>query len=124
MLLFLAAIVSFALQTPAQSPSYLREDAVEFVRAASDLALPSARVIAIAGDRLHVDRRGIRVNEQLVDGVSQALLEQFTEPWDQVVPAGHYFVVAEEHTQSGKTTSSVRFHGLIPAEKIARKVPR
>lgn len=122
MLMILATVLSFALQAPA--PVYVRGDIVELVRAPGDSPLPEVRIIAVPGDRLQADRRGIRVNEQTVEGVSKQLLEQFAEAWDQVVATGHYFVIAETEKVSTNGSSSVRFHGLIPAEKIARKAAR
>jgi hypothetical protein len=59
-----------------------------------------------------------------VEGVSKQLLEQFSEAWDQDVPTGHYFVIADTQTATGNVSSTVRFHGLIPAGKVLRKATR
>lgn len=122
MLMILATVLSFALQT--QPATYVRGEIVELSRAPGDAALPDVRIIAVPGDRLQADVRGIRVNEQTVEGVSKQLLEQFAEPWDQTVPPSHYFVIAETEKASGNVSSTVRFHGLVPAEKIVRKAAR
>lgn len=124
MLMIVAAVLSFAFQTQPTAVAYVRGDIVELVRAPGDSALPDVRIIAVSGDRLQADRRGIRVNEQTVEGVSKQLLEQFSEAWDQDVPTGHYFVIADTQTATGNVSSTVRFHGLIPAGKILRKATR
>jgi hypothetical protein len=58
------------------------------------------------------------VNGVAVQDVSAELLREVSETWEQVVPAGHYFVVGE----SGTPNSKVYYYGLIPAAKIIRKV--
>ena len=122
MLMILATVLSFAFQ--AQGIVYMPGDIVELVQAPGDSVLPDVRIIAVPGDRLQADKRGIRVNEQTVEGVSKQLLEQIGESWDQVVPNGHYFVIAETQTAAGRVSSTVRFYGLVPAEKIVRKAAR
>jgi Signal peptidase, peptidase S26 len=124
MLMILAAVLSVAFQAQPAAVTYVRGDIVELVRAPGESALPHVRVIAVPGDRLQADVRSIRVNEQSVEGVSRQLLEQFAEPWDQVVPSGHYFVIADTQTATGSVSSAVRFHGLVPAGKIVRKATR
>ena len=124
MLMIVAAVLSFAFQTQPTAVAYVLGEIVDLVRAPGDSALPDVRIIAVSGDRLQADRRGIRVNEQTVEGVSKQLLEQFSEAWDQDVPTGHYFVIADTQTATGNVSSTVRFHGLIPAGKILRKATR
>jgi hypothetical protein len=124
MLMILAAVLNVAFQAQPAAVTYVRGDIVELVRTPGESALPHVRVIAVPGDRLQADGRGIRVNEQSVEGVSRQLLEQFAEPWDQVVPSGHYFVIADTQTATGSVSSAVRFHGLVPAGKIVRKATR
>jgi hypothetical protein len=58
------------------------------------------------------------VNGVAVQGVSAELLKQVSETWEQLVPAGHFFVVGE----SGTPNNMVYYHGLIPAAKIIRKL--
>jgi type IV secretory pathway protease TraF len=124
MLLILAAVMSVAMQSQPQPGGYVRGDLVQLVRAADDKPLPSVRVVAVAGDRIEANTSRLRVNGQPVGGVSVQLLEQFVEPWDQLVPADHYFVIAESRTVGERTDSTVRYFGLIPVEKIARKAGR
>ena len=124
MLMILATVLSVAVQAQPPAVAYVRGDIVELVRAPGDSALPKVRIIAVPGDRLQADKRGIRVNEQTVENVSKQLLEQFAEAWDQDVPTGHYFVIADTQTATGNVSSTVRFHGLIPAGKIVRKAAR
>lgn len=82
--------------------------------------LPDVRVIAVAGDRVYVDKSRIAVNGEPVRDVSPQLLAQVAEKWEQVVPAGHYFVIGERQDDA----STVRYHGLIPTAKILRKVTK
>jgi hypothetical protein len=58
------------------------------------------------------------VNGLAVQGVSAELLKAVAEPWDQLIPEGHYFVVGE----SGTPNDMVRYYALIPAAKIIRKL--
>ena len=51
------------------------------------------------------------VNGESVRDVPPGVLAQFGKPWDQVVPAGHYFVIGER----SEASSNVKYHGLIPA---------
>jgi signal peptidase I len=119
-LLIVAAAVALSASLQAQATSYSKGDIVQLVAPATGDPVPDSRVVAVAGDRIHADKSGIVVNGAPVDGISAKLLAQFAKPWDQVVPAGHYFVIGERSETSG----SVTYHGLIPAEKIARKVSK
>ena len=118
--LIVAAAVALSTSVHAQTPEYAKGDTVRLVAPATGDPLPDSRVIAVAGDRIHIDNSGIVVNGESVRDVPPGLLAQFDKPWDQVVPAGHYFVIGERREASG----SVKYHGLIPAEKIARKVSK
>jgi signal peptidase I len=116
--IMLAAIALSPGLQQAQAPTYAKGDVVTLVRPASGDPYPDSRVMAIPGDRLQARRSGILVNGEPVKDVSPGVLEQFVEPWEQVVPPGHYFVIGEK--QAG--TSAVLYFGLIPSEKIVRKV--
>jgi type IV secretory pathway protease TraF len=105
--------------TTAQLPTYVKGDIVRLVAPTTD-PLPDSRVIALAGERIHIDRSGFVVNGEPVTDVAPQMLKQFAEPWDQVVPVGHYFVIGKRQEAPG----AVRYHGLIPAEKIVRKVSK
>jgi len=113
----LAAVVSVQV-THAQGVRYVRGDVVRLVAQDNGAPLPDSRIIALAGDRIHVDRSSITVNGVAVQGVSAELLQRVSEAWDQLVPEGHYFVVGE----SGTANDMVYYWGLIPAAKIIRKL--
>jgi signal peptidase I len=117
-LLMFSVAAALSTPLPTQSTSYVKGDVVRLETPADSDPLPDVRVIAVSGDRIQADRSGILVNSERVADVSPQLLEQFAETWDQIVPAGHYFVIAERVGAS----SAVRYHGLIPAAKIVKKV--
>jgi hypothetical protein len=112
-----AAVMTVQL-AHAQAPQYTRGETVRLVAQDNGDPFPDSRVVAIAGDRVHIDRSSLTVNGVAVQGVSRELLQTVSEPWDQLVPDGHYFVVGER----GTTNDIVRFYGLIPATKIIRKI--
>ena len=111
-----AAVITVQL-ADAQAPQFARGDIVRLVAQENGDPFPDSRVVAIAGDRVHIDRSTLTVNGVEVQGVSRELLQTVSEAWDQVVPDGHYFVVGER----GTTNDMVRYYGLIPATKIIRK---
>jgi hypothetical protein len=117
LLVVLAAIVLVQVIN-AQGVRYVRGDVVRLVAQDNGDRLPDSRIIAIARDRVHVDRFSITVNGVAVQGVSAELLQGVSEVWDQLVPEGHYFVVGE----SGTPNDMVYYWGLIPAAKIIRKL--
>ncbi|HEY2432418.1 MAG TPA: S26 family signal peptidase [Vicinamibacterales bacterium] len=117
LLVVLAAVVLVQV-THAQGTRYVRGDTVRLVARENGDPLPDSRIIAIAGDRVHIDKSSITVNDVAVQGASAELLQTVTEAWDQLVPQGHYFVVGE----SGPRDDRVRYYGLIPASKIIRKL--
>jgi signal peptidase I len=102
----------------AQAPQYGRGDTVRLVAQENGDPFPDSRVVAIAGDRVHIDRSSLTVNGVAVQGVSRELLQTVSKAWDQLVPEDHYFVVGER----GTTNDMVRYYGLIPAKKIIRKI--
>jgi signal peptidase I len=112
------AVALSAVLHPAQEPTYVKGDIVRLAPPTTGDRYPDCRVIAVAGDRIRAQRSGIVVNGEPVEDVSPQMLELFAETWEEVVPAGHYFVIGESHEPS----STVRYHGLIPSEKIVRKV--
>lgn len=115
-LVVLAAVVSIQT-THAQEVRYVRGDTVRLAAQESGEPRPDSRIVAIAGDRVHIDTSSLTVNGLAVQGVSAELLRTVSEPWDQLVPEGHYFVVGE----SGTPNDMVRYYGLIPAAKIVRR---
>ena len=106
------------MTTHAQGSRYVRGDTVRLVAQENGDPFPDSRIIAVAGDRIHIDKSSITVNGEAVQGVSMELLQTVAEAWDQLVPEGHYFVVGE----SGTRNDMVRYYGLIPAGKIIRKM--
>src|SRR5262249_25582587 len=117
LLVILAAVVLVQGAQP-QGVRYVRGDVVRLVAQDNGDRLPDSRIIAIAGDRVHVDKSSITVNGVAVQGVSAELLQGVSQVWDQLVPEGHYFVVGE----SGTPNDMVRYYGLIPTVKIIRKL--
>ena len=115
-LLLLVVAVTFAPAALTQDTVFAKGDVVRLVTPPDHDPLPDCRILAVAGDRVHATKSGLTVNGSAVRGLSRELLQTFGEPWDQVVPAGHYFVVGER--QNGQN-STVRYQGLIPAAKIA-----
>ena len=116
-LVVLAAVVLVQV-THAQAAKYDRGDTVRLVAQENGQPYPDSRIIAIAGDRVRIDKSSIAVNGEAVQGMSADFLQTVAELWDQLVPEGHYFVVGE----SGTRNDMVRYYGLIPAGKIIRKL--
>lgn len=116
-LIVLAAVLLVPV-THAQGARYVRGDTVRLAAPANGGPLPDSRIIAIAGDRVQLDKSSLIVNGVAIQGVSADLLKTVAEPWDQRIPEGHYFVVGE----SGTPNDMVRYYGLIPAAKIIRKL--
>ena len=116
-LVVLAAVVLVQV-THAQGARYVRGDTVRLVAQENGDPFPDSRIVAIAGDRVHIDKSSLTVNGLAVQGASAELLQTVVEPWDQLVPEGHYFVVGE----SGTRNDMVRYYGLIPVGKIIRKL--
>lgn len=116
--LVVAAAVVTAHLVHAQAPQYVRGDMVRLVAQENGDPLPDSRVVAVAGDRVRINRSSLTVNGVAAVGISRELLQTVSEPWDQLVPQGHYFVVGER----GTTNDKVRYYGLIPATKIIRRV--
>ena len=116
--LVVLAAVLFIQVTHAQGVRYVRGDTVRLVAQENGEPRPDSRIIAIAGDRVHIDKSSLIVNGLAVQGVSADLLKTVVEPWDQLIPEGHYFVVGE----NGTPNDMVRYYGMIPAAKIIRKL--
>ena len=53
--------------------------------------------MAIAGDRVRIDKSGVFVNEVPLTWVSRDFAANYGErqPWDAKVPEGHYVVIAD-----------------------------
>jgi len=112
-------LVVFSSIVAAQSVAYVRGEVVTLTSAADGTRPPESRVLAVPGDRIRVARGSILVNDAPVAGLSSELLAGLPESvWEQVVPAGHYFLAGEVRDPNGAT----RFWGLMPAERIAGKV--
>lgn len=118
-LLVLVVALALAPAFQAQAPTYSNGDVVRLVKPADGDPLPNSRVIAVAGDRLKIDKSGVLLNGEPVRDVAPQVAEQLGS-WDQIVPVGHYFVLGER--QEGGST--LRYNGLIPAAKIAGKVSK
>jgi signal peptidase I len=101
---------------PEPSQTYSRGDVVTLAAAPDGTRQPDSKVLAVPGDRIQVARTGITVNDEPVKEVSADFLAGLPEDtWAQVVPADHYFVMAEQRAATGVT----RFWGLIPVQRIS-----
>ena len=76
----------------------------------------SVKIVAIPGDGLRMDKTGIYVNDQAVGGLSSEFTAMNPKMDPTVVPAGHYFVAAEE--RNGKRWCQER--SLFPAGSLVR----
>jgi hypothetical protein len=122
-LLFLL-VATVALVDPAlhaQGPTYIRGDIVRLVSSDAADPLPDSRILAVPGDRIRVDKTAVTVNGEAVSDVPPALLADFTEPFAQTIPAGHYFVIGEKRAGPN---SVVQYHAVIPVAKIYGKVTK
>jgi signal peptidase I len=120
-LLTVSVMVLLSVFVQAQAIQYARGDVVRLKSQANGDPLPDSRIIAVAGDHIQFSKSGVLVNDQVVPDLSKRLLAQLTaEPWEQVVPAGHYVVVGERQDATGTVT----YHGLIPGSNILGSVNR
>jgi len=120
-LLTVSVMVLLSVFVQAQATQYARGDVVRLPPQGNGDPLPDSRIIAVAGDHIQFSKSGVLVNDQVVPDLSKRLLAQLTaEPWEQVVPAGHYVVVGERQ----EATGTVTYHGLIPGAKIPGSVNR
>ncbi|MGH9308445.1 MAG: M56 family metallopeptidase [Vicinamibacterales bacterium] len=98
-----------------QPRTYSRGAIVTLRPSADGTRLPDATVLAVPGDRIRVVKDTLAVNGVPVTTVSSEFLGGLPEEaWEQDVPPAHYFVVAEDQSE----TSATRFWGLIPADRI------
>jgi hypothetical protein len=110
-----------ARATEEQPRSYSRGTIVVLRPSADGTRLPNATILALPGDRIRVVKDHLAVNGVPVTTVSSGFLGGLPEKaWEQDVPAAHYFVIAEDHMK----TSTTRFWGLVPANRISRTTPR
>lgn len=116
-LIAVAAVLAIQV-AQAQTAQYLRGDTVRLAAQENGDPYPDSRIIAVAGDRVHIDRDSVTVNGKVVEDVSPKLLQTVIEPWERVIPDGHYFVVGER----GANDSVVAYYGMIPGAKIVRKL--
>lgn len=120
-LLTVSVMVLLSVFVHAQATQYAKGDVVRLQPQANGDPLPDSRIIAIAGDHIQFNKSGVLVNDQIVRDLSERLFAQLSaEPWDQVVPDGHYVVVGERQDPTG----TVSYHGLIPGSKILGRVNR
>lgn len=121
-LLTLCVAVTLSVSLQAQPAEHAKGDIVRLAPQADGDPLPDSRILAVPGDRIQVRNSGVMVNGQPVRDLSEQMLAQLTaEPWDQVIPEGHYVVVGERQVTPGRT---VRYNGLIPSSKILGKASK
>jgi signal peptidase I len=119
MKLFMIAVAGlFAVSLYAQTAAYTRGDIVRLSASDDGTLVPDAKVFAIAGDKIRLDRTSVFVNDIPVNLPSEFLAGLPETMWEQIVPEGHYFVAADARTMSGAT----RFWGLVPTKRIVAKI--
>ena len=117
-------LLSIAVLGPAvlssQTPVFQRGERVLVHQDDGTVAEPSIQtVIALAGDRLRIDRTGVYVNDHKVTTLPSRVVE-ILPPENETIPTGHIFVAGEGH--EGSTVG--RAWNLIPVTRIAREIPR
>jgi signal peptidase I len=113
------AIVMLSAFVQAQSAQYAKGDVVRVKVQDSGEPTPDCRIIAVAGDRIRVNKSGVFVNDQIVRDVSQTMLNVLTATsWPQVIPAGHYVVIGERKGAN----HTLAYHGLIRSTQILSRV--
>jgi signal peptidase I len=111
--LFLALILT-------QSPAYRQGD---IVRVTSENSR-TARIVAIPGDQVRIDDMGVYVNGTAVTWISAELRSKITSPWEpETIPAGHYFAVGEERSETVGRVSVSRYWALTGASNLEAVAP-
>jgi signal peptidase I len=115
----LAVLMSPAL-TAQTAVSYNRGDTVRIQSRDQTKPSPDPRVVAVAGDRVRIDKSGVFVNEVPLVWVSRDFAANYGErqPWDSMVPEGQYVVIAD-YRQNQEVS---QFLGFISANTIVGRV--
>jgi hypothetical protein len=73
------------------------------------------KVIAVPGDRVHVVNGNLMTNDTRVEGFSAEFLDRVASSLsEQVVPAGHYYVMGERRENANIS----EYRGLHPASRL------
>ena len=121
LVVMLAVLMSSASALSAQVPmGYSRGDTVRIQSKDQTKPVPDPRIVAIAGDRVRIDRSGVFVNEIPLRWVSRDFTANYGErqPWDAMVPPGQYVVIADYRMNQEVS----QFLGFVSENSIVGKV--
>ena len=120
LVVMLAVLMSSASALVAQTMSYNRGDTVRIQSKDQSKPSPDPRIVAVAGDRVRIDKSGVFVNEMPLTWVSRDFAANYGErqPWDATVPAGHYVVIADYRMNQEVS----QFLGFISENSIVGRV--
>jgi len=117
----LAVLISSASALVAQATaSYNRGDTVRIQSKDQMKPSPDPRIVAVAGDRVRIDKSGVFVNEIPLTWVSRDFAVNYggRQPWDSMVPEGQYVVIADYRMNQEVS----QFLGFISANSIVGRV--
>jgi signal peptidase I len=96
--LILASILLTVFQTPT---TFQRG---EVVRIKGENNMPTARIVALPGDRVRVDDSGVYVNGEAVAWISAEMRAHIPKPWQpEVMAEGQYFLVGSRREETNGT---------------------
>ena|ERR1051325_2281236 len=121
--------ILFSAVLVAQPPTFQRGQIVLLtpeVRARAG-GIRAVRVVAIAGDRIHIDAQSMLVNDALVEGLNPRFSNGMSREQpvlDSTVPVGQVLVVGElvERLPDGKTHEG-RYWALTGVENVIATAP-
>ncbi len=114
-----ALIIASILAAVLQSASFQRG---EVVRVKDEARMPTARIVALPGDRMRVDDSGVYVNGETVSWISAETRSHIPKPWDpEVIADGQYVLVGSTRQETSGTLTKGdywAYTGLDSFEKI------
>jgi hypothetical protein len=124
-LVFAAALLNAALL--AQSSTYQRDQIVRLMpKLQADAGgIRDVRVVAIAGDRIHVDANVITVNGTAVAGLNPEFtnsMRRDRQVLDATVPDGHVVVVGELNERRTGSIHAGRYWAITPTENVTSAI--
>ena len=121
LVVMLAVLMSSASALMAQTTmGYNRGDTVRIQSKDQSKPSPDPRIVAVAGDRVRIDKSGVFVNEIPLTWVSRDFAANYgaRQPWDATVPPGHYVVIADYRMNQEVS----QFLGFISENSIVGRV--
>ena len=121
LVVILAVLMSSASALMAQTTlGYNRGDTVRIQSKDQTKPSPDPRIVAIAGDRVRIDKSGVFVNEVPLTWVSRDFAANYgqRQPWDARVPEGQYVVIADYRMNQEVS----QFLGFVSANSIVGRV--